>query len=243
MLRFASSRRYFIWTWILIVSNTLFIQAKRCLPLSRCQEVQWIAEKQAELDISSKILNQISCGFEGGQPKVWCNVEGGIEDSSLYGTFQMLVQRPSQCIGQLKVYTAMENSLQIYNFRTGRSYGNLRNLNRIYRISSLGNCCWKMHLRPSFRGSGQKITAGFDDVPPFQFLSLKSTICWPMQTSNAMASWRLIKKLFVFFFKDIFEVVCFVGFPKFSACKIVNKTYQIDMKPDCIILQVGICWI
>ena len=177
MLRFASSRRYFIWTWILIVSNTLFIQAKRCLPLSRCQEVQWIAEKQAELDISSKILNQISCGFEGGQPKVWCNVEGGIEDSSLYGTFQMLVQRPSQCIGQLKVYTAMENSLQIYNFRTGRSYGNLRNLNRIYRISSLGNCCWKMHLRPSFRGSGHKITAGFDDVPPFQFLSLKSTIC------------------------------------------------------------------
>ena len=106
---------------ILIVSNTLFIQAKRCLPLSRCQEVQWIAEKQAELDISSKILNQISCGFEGGQPKVWCNVEGGIEDSSLYGTFQMLVQRPSQCIGQLKVYTAMENSLQIYNFRTVRA--------------------------------------------------------------------------------------------------------------------------
>ena len=170
---------FFIWTCILILSNNLKIQAKRCLPLSRCQEVQWIAQNQAELDmITPNILHQMICGSDGGQPLVWCNdVEGGIEDSSLYGAFQMMEQRPSDCFGQLKVYTAMENSLQIYKFRTGRSYRNLRNMNRIYRIASMGNCCWKMHLRPSFRGSGRKIAAGFDDVPPFQFLSLKSTNC------------------------------------------------------------------
>ena len=160
-------RLLFIWP---ILSN--HANAKRCLPLSRCQEVQWIAEKQAQLDIN---LDQLTCGYEE-EPLVWCNVQGAIEDSTSYAIFDM-IRRPTQCTGQLKVYTAMENSLQIYNFRTGRSYRNLRSLDNIYRITSLGDCCWRIHQRRGFRGPGQKISLSFDDVPPFQFLSLKSTYC------------------------------------------------------------------
>ena len=150
---------------------------KRCIPLSRCQEVKWIVEAQPRLSMNTnELLSQVGCGFNAAtmEPKVWCNV-GTIEESTHYGIFDMSEQL--QCIGQLKIYTAMNNALQIYKLRTGRLYRNLNGLKNIYRITADGTCCWKVHPRRSLRGLGRQISFGYDDIPPFKIISVKSTSC------------------------------------------------------------------
>ena len=120
------------------------------------------------------LLSQVACGFNR-EPLVWCSVDT-IEDSTQYGIFDM--SEESQCTGQLKIYTAMNNALQIFKLRTGRIYRNLKGLKNIYRITADGNCCWQIHPRRSLRGLGRQINFGYDNIPPFQIISLKSISCW-----------------------------------------------------------------
>ena len=62
------------------------VDDRECVQLSRCEEVQWIStHMNSQLDI-----NQLSCGFENGEPKVWCHVNTIEESSAFGGTMDML---------------------------------------------------------------------------------------------------------------------------------------------------------
>ena len=131
MFHTSSHKLVHIFVLIFVINSVKSAQEKRCIPFSRCQEVKWIAEsEQTRLPINTNaFLSQVACGFNG-EPLVWCSV-GTIEESSQYGIFDMTGQ--SQCLGQLKIYTAMNNALQIFRLRTGRLYRNLNRLSNIYR--------------------------------------------------------------------------------------------------------------
>merc|ERR1739848_383893 len=147
---------------------------QECVPLSQCEQIQWIQEHRES--VPQLNFNELSCGFGNGEPNVWCefNTIQGVQPHALMGSQRI----SSRCTGFLKVhFVTPESKLRILPLR--------RSLRRIvkrqfYRVSVIGNCCWKIYDNRYFTGSHQHLTQGFDDAPNFQFSSAKIVDCLPI---------------------------------------------------------------
>ena len=59
---------------------------QECVPLSQCEQIQWIQEHRES--VPQLNFNELSCGFGNGEPNVWCefNTIQGVQPHALMGS-------------------------------------------------------------------------------------------------------------------------------------------------------------
>ena len=146
---------------------------RQCIDIDQCDEVQWLRSHQQQQNLLN--MDELTCGFGQGVPKVWCNLNT-ITDSSLFGGMLDTNSNIARCRGYLRVhYITQENILGVINLRR-----RIRRIGRkqFYRLSVQGTCCWKTYSKSHFRGSQQQfLPRGFDNSPNFQISSAKIVDC------------------------------------------------------------------
>jgi len=162
---------------ILLNTNFGFTQStdqggRQCIDINQCDEIQWLQAHQQQNLLD---MDELTCGFGQGVPKVWCNLNT-ITDSSLFGGGMLDTNSNiARCRGYLRVhYISEENILGVINLKR-----RIRRIGRkkFYRLSVQGTCCWKTYSKSHFRGQQQLLERGFDNSPNFQISSAKIVDC------------------------------------------------------------------
>jgi len=150
---------------------------KQCVPYSSCNEIIWLQENQ---EVQTHLdLNGVNCGYER-EPLVWCN----IDDMTIgeVGHTRVTEMRSSNddCSGHLQVYfVSRRGQLQLAKLHTRRrrNYSRLSRISNVYRVAVQGNCCWKLHQRPNFRGEFNLLDLGYDSQFNLRFASAQAVEC------------------------------------------------------------------
>ena len=177
LLRMIVKLQLYLLLLLLTYTNFGFCQSqtietgRQCIDIDQCDEVQWLQSHQQQNLLN---MNELTCGFGNGVPKVWCNLNT-ITDSSGHSLLETN-SNIARCRGYLRVhYVTEENSLGVINLRR-----KIRRMGRkqFYRLSVQGTCCWKTYSKSHFRGSQQQfLPRGFDNSPNFQISSAKIVDC------------------------------------------------------------------
>jgi len=133
---------------------------KRCVPFSTCNEINWLFRNP---DIAANFdMNELQCGF-GTEPLVWChNNEYSI---TRHNSATDMISSSDECSGHLQVYfVSQRRGLKMVKLQTSkrRTYSRISRITNVYRVAVRGNCCWKLHQRPNFRGEFNHLELGFD---------------------------------------------------------------------------------
>merc|ERR1712051_1159216 len=143
------------------------VAEKQCVPYSSCSEISWLYQNGA-------LQNEID-------PLVWCHIDDMAIDNSNGGDIiTSMISGGDSCVGHLQVYhVSQRRGLQLAKLHTRRrrNYSRLSRISNVYRVAVQGNCCWKLHQRPNFRGEFELLDLGFDAQFSGRFASAQAVEC------------------------------------------------------------------